>query len=931
MSAAFLILALVLAAAFGFGLMMIFRDDAAPTNPPVISTTTKPVVVAETEIDAPRIVAKAPNAADPGAPTPVGTKGVATEVAGYVRDPAGNAIKDATVQVIDYRFDQASTKRLVDRFTTDILRETVTGADGRYSFDRLTPGGRHFLRASAPSFLSQYKDHVGVGLLADFNLQPGVRVTGVVLNSKSGEPVVNAMVKGWFRTPNVSDVNRLFRWEEKLRTDEKGAFTFEGAPVESVKFIIQHDDYEDMMEDRRLTAGAVNNLEFKLVRGLLVKGVVKDKMTDAPIRNAKVSLTAIIVPRLETRTDDKGEFTMRGVERGKQLMVIGADGYTDTRLSCEFSDGDAFDAAKENIHVYRIDPAGSVAGRVLTKEGAPVDNARIFVGRKTPLTKVVRGAAEAVSDAEGRYLVRNMGAGETYALAVIKDGAAITVSPEITLGPAEMRDSFDIRLSRGGSISGSVSDELNTPVAGAVMTIEIPPLADVWFPTGMGMGGQRTETIVTGPDGHYSLENLWCGTFTFHITHPEHVELAQQKVELKDAEQILAKDFTIKVGRFVAGTVYGANGQPAEGATISAALPFTDKIAGSCTSGVDGRYRISGLIKGNYRVQARKEGFTSRGAENIPADTDGVNFTMEEMGAVIGTVLGPDGQPAVDFSTELVPLDISPENQLAMGRTASAGDAEQDAGGRFHIAGVDPGNYNLVIRAHEFARTTRAGIVVGSGAPTDVGTIMLARGARIHGKITDIRNIAVNDASISIYNATLAAASRTTLQKPKEGLQGNFDPTKLPGAEQVTWTARVDSNGEYSMNGLPPGDYTLKIESDRHVPPETETVRVSAEEDITRDYRLQTSCKGIITVMDNFNMPVPAVLASVKDAATGKRVGKAGLSPRTDAKGEVLLEGLAPGKYHVSLHRGGYMLVDTTIDLMETQTVRKSVTTQKVN
>ena len=931
-SASFLLVALLLAAAVGFGLVVLFRDDGAPTVPPVVENSSRAASAIDTADESvPKLTAKPANAADPGAPTPVGAKGVPTEVAGFVRDAAGNAIKDATVQVLNYVYDQASMKRLTERFTIEILRETVTGADGRYVFNRMTPGERHFLRASAPSYLSQYKDHVGVGMLADFNLNPGVRVKGVVTDKVTGKPVHDAMVKGWFRTPNVSDVNRLFRWEEKQRTDANGEFVFEGAPVETVKFILQHEDYEDLMEDKRLTAGSVNNVGLVMVRGLLIKGVVKDKVTDAPVRNAKVSVTAILVPRLETRTDDKGEFSLRGVERGHQLVVLGADGYTDTRENRDFSDKDSFDAAANNTHVFRIDPAGSVSGRVMTKDGIPVDNARVFVGRKTPLTKVVRGPVESVTNAEGRYMVRNMGAGETYAIAVVKDGSAITVSPEVTVGPAEMRDAFDIRMSRGGSISGIITDELNTPVSGAVVTVEVPPLADVWFPTGLGMGGQRTETIVTGPDGRYGLESLWTGTYTFHITHPEHVELAQQKVELKDVEQLLAKDFTIKVGRFVAGFVYGNDGKPAVGATVSAAMAFTDKSAGSSKSGSDGRYRIAGLIRGNYRVQARMEGYTSRGVENIPADTDGVNFTLQEMGAVIGTVIGPDGQPVTGFSTELVPLDVSPENQLAIGRTHSGGDSEQDAGGRFMIADVDPGNYNLVIRSHEHARTTRTGILVTSGAPSDVGTITLSRGARLHGKITDIRNIPATDATISLYNATLAAASRPNITKPKEGLQGNFDPTKLPGAEQVTWSARADSNGEYSVAGLPPGDYTVKIDSDQYVPPETETVRMEAEADTARDYRLAVACRGIITVMDNFNMPVPAVVASVKDAATGKRAGKPGMSPRTDAKGEVVLEGLAPGKYLVALQRGGYMLVDTTIDLMETQVTRRTIVTQKVN
>ncbi len=927
--ATFLVIVLLAAGGLGFALWMLWGVEPAPLTPGPASS--QPEVVAPEKRDTPQPIKAQPATADQGSPTPVGAMGQPTEIAGFVRDMDGNALQDATIQVIDYKYVNDPSRRLIERFDLQILHSTASDESGHYAFTGLVPGGRHFLKATAPNFITQYKDHVSVGLLADFNLKPGVRVKGMVRNVLTGAPVAGALVKGWFRTPNVTDVNRLFRWEEKVRSNDAGEFVIEGAPIETVKFIVVHEEYEDFLEDVRLTAGGLNTPELKLKPGITLAGKVVDKMNGNPIAGAKVTFASALVPRLETQTDKDGAFLLKGVERTPQMIAVTATMFTDYSEARTFGDADSFKPEANNLLVFRLDPAASMSGRVLSADGVPVDNARVFAAKKTPLTKVVRGAAEAISDAQGRYSVRNLNANATYAVVVLKDGAALTVSQEFTLGPAETRTGFDIQLSPGASISGSVLDEVGTPVAGAVISVDVPPLSNVWFPPTHGVGGGRNETIVTGADGHYRIDGLWTGTFTFGITHPEHVALAEQKVQLDTAGQALAKDFTLRIGRHISGMVTLADGKPAIGATVSAALPFTDKVAGSSKVGADGRFRVAGLVKGNYRVQARSDGKTSRGVESVPSDTEGLSFTLEDFGGVIGTVVGPDGAPVVGFSAELVPLDVAPENQLSMGRLGMAGDAEQDAGGRFHIMEVDPGRYNLVVRSSEFARVLMESVTVTSGEPTDVGVIAMSRGARLHGKITNIRNAPALDASVELYNATLAASSRPNIQKPKEGIQGNFDVTKLPGSEQVRWRARVSPEGEYSVAGLPPGEYTVRLESTALVPPDPETIVIAENADLTRDYRLSPSCKGIITVNDNFNLPVPAVVASVKDAATGKLAGKPGMSPRTDAKGEVLLEGLAPGKYNVTLHRGGYMMVDASIDLMETQVVRVAVVLPKIN
>src|SRR3954468_24752503 len=102
----------------------------------------------------------------------------------------------------------------------------------------------------------------------------------------------------------------------------------------------------------------------------------------------------------------------------------------------------------------------TVRGRVIADDtGDPIPHARVAVASNAPGTPV------SVTDSDGSFV-----------LAVPANAAAIVASKtgyarlEMPLGGA--RQPFELRLRKGGVVSGRVVDEFGEPVAGARITVE---------------------------------------------------------------------------------------------------------------------------------------------------------------------------------------------------------------------------------------------------------------------------------------------------------------------------------------------------------------------------------------------------------------------------------------------------------------------------
>src|SRR5262245_41287648 len=117
----------------------------------------------------------------------------------------------------------------------------------------------------------------------------------------------------------------------------------------------------------------------------------------------------------------------------------------------------------------------SIAGRILTADtGRPVKRARVFV------TGTGRGGHSDVTDDQGRYQITNLPA-DSYTITASKAGFVDAVygqrRPQQPGTPVEIADNqavanIDVRLIRGGVVTGRVLDEDGEALARALVTVQ---------------------------------------------------------------------------------------------------------------------------------------------------------------------------------------------------------------------------------------------------------------------------------------------------------------------------------------------------------------------------------------------------------------------------------------------------------------------------
>lgn len=117
---------------------------------------------------------------------------------------------------------------------------------------------------------------------------------------------------------------------------------------------------------------------------------------------------------------------------------------------------------------------GSISGRVLTADtGRPVKRARVMV------VGGGRAGRGATTDDQGRYTVTDLAAG-SYTITGSKNGFVDAVYGQrrpqqpgtpVTIADAQAAANIDVRLTRGGVVTGTVQDEDGEALARAVVTV----------------------------------------------------------------------------------------------------------------------------------------------------------------------------------------------------------------------------------------------------------------------------------------------------------------------------------------------------------------------------------------------------------------------------------------------------------------------------
>jgi hypothetical protein len=583
----------------------------------------------------------------------------------------------------------------------------------------------------------------------------------------------------------------------------------------------------------------------------------------------------------------------------------------------------------------REESHASIEVQLRFEDGAPVPFARVFA--RPPLGLMFEAGAhvEEVYEGQalggGRFLIDALPPGGGWRFYAC-GGAFVPQGSSVFALHRSERRSFELRVARGASVSGGVTDAEGRAIEGALVRARrrLP-----WFfhyehrdhPLHWLL--QPELEVTTDADGTFAIAGLELGGWELEVSDPRYVReqrlLAFARNEVKSRFPLV-----LQRGERVRGRVRAADGAPIAGAELewrsSSDRELERRIAGiTARSDRDGRFefaclrRLEAGVTAPAWLEARAVGFAraelrvdlptlesleitlepierEAGAEVPAADASEPEPEREplapaSLGSIVGTVTKRDGRPLEDAL-----VIVSSSDRRSSSRT--------DANGRYRIDHLMPGEDYVVtvvppttpgLDAAQDAceREDRQRVVAGEATIFDVVA----------------PEVALRDLRLVLRRATGEPPAAGVVYLLPRHPNENFEI----GAEGRV--ALLDSHGRIEVRDLLPGLYFLAVWDTGRRPVVSYAVDLPfAESDpASRELMLpSTVVRGV--VRDAQGRPLAG--ARVRMRAIPKRtrptLGRSSLlgelqdawepGRMTDREGRFRLEGWAPGRYALEVH-----------------------------
>lgn len=522
----------------------------------------------------------------------------------------------------------------------------------------------------------------------------------------------------------------------------------------------------------------------------------------------------------------------------------------------------------------------TISGRVVAADtGRPIKRARVAI---TGASAGGRAGSTAMTDDQGRFSVAELAAG-SYSVSASRSGFVDAVYGQrrplqpgtpIQLADGQAATNIDLRLTRGGVITGRVMDEDGEALARALVTVQRYQYVRgerQLTPAGADQTDDRGQYRVFGlPPGDYyvsasttglgeligrGLQQLAAGlgpgggrgggrgalaglvmpdepeSSGYAPTYfPGVVNAAEAgKVAVAPGQEVVGVDFPIQLVPFatVRGNVAGAE----DGAAVmivpqDIAGGALARLGGQVLTGraqADGSFSISNVPPGRYVAVARSGGRGGEPRTGMQAiavngqNLDGVTLTLQPGVTMSGIItVESSGTPAPeDYST--FRIDAPDVNPLPLGGGGGRGGGPAAAGGRaekngtFQIGNLLPGQH--------YIRVTGGGLQGQGQAQWTLKAITVA-GQDVTDGVVDLKP------GQNLENVTVILTDRTT------EISGTVRDARNAGAPAINviafstdaahWrpqsrriqSVRTDASGAFRIRNLPPGEYLLVAADD---------------------------------------------------------------------------------------------------------------------
>ncbi len=698
-------------------------------------------------------------------------------IAGSVRGPDGAPVAGALVEVLAWRASEGLRLAAAAR----------TGAGGEFRADAIPegmalvriqarglamegyPADPHsvFEEAAVPSAWAVTVPASGL-VEREFALSRGAVVTGIVVDADDA-PVAGALV-----TAGAEYGEQVF-----ALTGADGAFRVEAVPpvVECRVACSTADGRTGELPEFPVETGAtVSGLRLVAMPAVVrVEGLVIRGGEDPVPAGTTVVLGAgdgedDVCTETSVAVTADGRFSGTVPAHGGRVRVVArAAGMCETMWR---STGDEVpgDTVRPTLLLHAATP---IEGVVVDEDGAAVADASIRVVPSNNDWDTESRVVMAISDASGRFLLRE-GPGAAATLWADASGhaaARVRVAP----GAATLR----IVLSRTLSIDGRVtSAETGAPLAGVVVNVAFG--SSLW---------RRGGTVArTGADGRWRVDGLESGRHTVWAA-PRYV--AGQPNVVEDCKfgvvaGATGVDFALPRGLAVAGRVVDEEGRLFLGNASVEVFAEGDELPETVNVRDDGTFEIRGLLPGRVSLAASTwfADLVGERAEDVECGRTDVLLRLrrgaevvarfvDERGGIV--VVDPDGAELEETGWRFATVFRAPDTTPGSVRWTKLRPAT---------------DHTLRVRAVPgFLPVRMNGIRTGAPGETVEITVRLVRAGRITGRVVDA-------AGAPLVGVEVVARAESV------------DSEDTPGAAAGVVTG---DDGSFVLDGLGPHRFALRV------------------------------------------------------------------------------------------------------------------------
>lgn len=371
----------------------------------------------------------------------------------------------------------------------------------------------------------------------------------------------------------------------------------------------------------------------------------------------------------------------------------------------------------------------------------------------------------------------------------------------------------DVSLALGGTMTGRLTRADGSPAEGASITI-VDPATQASVAWASAWGGDGSWSAVV-PEGDY-LVQFWDWP-SVHWAYGASTPEGATVIHVEAGGTITVDDAFLANGT-VAGTITAdTTGDPVPGACASIfTAPIDPDVpgwAGESCADETGRYSVDISTPGTYTafITDPTGTFASEYNGDVPTAVDAVSFEVTRGGtttidaslakAASITGLAVDAKTGMPIDGACPALYLGHDGDYASGQVATCSEAD----GRWTVRGLGRGAYALHLNTNggtsymagtwafkADSQATADLISVQPGEDKTVRNVKLAPGGVLSGRITDQFGNPVKGAWVNA--------------------EGNFPGRAGPG--EGPYTGYTDSDGRYTIIGLPAGSYTPLVYAD---------------------------------------------------------------------------------------------------------------------